>query len=117
MDQGDIVKRLRIYISSTDKYDHSPLYEVIVYLARKQGLAGATVLKGIMGYGASSEVYTNKLWEITEKVPLVVEIIDEPDKVDAFYIVLKPIFEKAGKGHIVTVDVTNILLHSSGRKK
>jgi uncharacterized protein len=117
MDQGDIAKRLRIYISSTDKYDHTSLYEVIVYLARKQGLAGATVLKGIMGYGASSEVYTNKLWEITEKVPLVVEIIDESEKIDAFYSTLKPIFEKAGKGHIVTVDETSILLHNSGRKR
>ena len=70
-------KRLRIYISSTDKFKHSPLYEVIVYSAKRCGIAGATVIKGIMGYGASSEIYSSKLWEISEKLPLIVEIIDE----------------------------------------
>jgi PII-like signaling protein len=109
-------KRLRIYISSTDKYEHSPLYEVIVYSARKHGLRGATVLKGIMGYGASSEIYTNKLWEITEKIPLVVEIIDEPQKVDSFFELIKPLFDKSGKGHIITVDETTVLMHNPGKK-
>ena len=56
MKPDDKAKRLRIYISSTDKFEHKPLYEVIVYAARKNGLTGATVLKGIMGYGASSEI-------------------------------------------------------------
>jgi uncharacterized protein len=116
MNPDDKVKRLRIYISSTDKYEHSPLYEVIVYSARKHGLNGATVLKGIMGYGASSEIYTNKLWEITEKIPLVVEIIDEPQKIDSFFESIKPLFEKIGKGHIITVDETTILMHKPGKK-
>jgi uncharacterized protein len=112
----DKAKRLRIYISSTDKYEHSPLYEVIVYSARKHGLTGATVLKGIMGYGASSEIYTNKLWEITEKIPLVVELIDEPLKIDSFFDTIKPMFEKIGKGHIITMDETTVLMHRSGSK-
>jgi len=116
MNTGDRAKRLRIYISSTDKFEHSPLYEVIVYSARKHGLTGATVLKGIMGYGASSEVYSNKLWEISEKVPLVVEIIDEPSKIDSFFESLKPLFDKIGKGHIVTVDETTILLQKPGNR-
>ena len=94
----DKAKRLRIYISSTDKFEHSPLYEVIVYSARKHGLTGATVLKGIMGYGASSEIYSNKLWEISEKIPLVVEIIDDPEKIDSFFESIKPLFEKNRKG-------------------
>jgi PII-like signaling protein len=110
----DKAKRLRIYISSTDKYEHTPLYEVLVFSARKHGLTGATVFKGIMGYGSSSEVYSNRLWEITEKVPLVVEFIDEPHKVDSFYESVKPMFEKLGKGHIITVDETTILIHKSG---
>jgi PII-like signaling protein len=108
MQPEDKAKRLRIYISSTDKFEHSPLYEVIVYAARSYGLTGATVLKGIMGYGASSEIYNNKLWEISEKIPLVVEPFIEH---------IKPYFEKAGKGHIITLDETTVLMHKTGNKK
>lgn len=107
-------KRLRIYISSTDKFEHKPLYEVIVYSARSFGITGATVLKGIMGYGASSEIYNNKLWEISEKIPLVVEMIDEPDKIEAYIESVKPFFENIGKGHIITVDETTVIFHKTG---
>ena len=117
MQPGDKAKRLRIYISSTDKFEHRPLYEVIVYSAREKGIAGATVLKGIMGYGSSSEVYTNKLWEINEKVPLMVDIVDESHKIDAFLEYLVPLFEKSGKGHIITVDETVVVVHKTGLKK
>jgi len=118
MKPGDKAKRLRIHISSTDKSDHKPLYEVIVYSAREQGIAGATVLRGIMGFGSSSgEIYTNKLWEISEKVPLVVEIIDESHKIDAFLKSNKDFFENIGKGHIITLDDTTIIMHKTGRKK
>ena len=110
-------KRLRIYISSTDKFKHSPLYEVIVYSAKRCGIAGATVIKGIMGYGASSEIYSSKLWEISEKLPLIVEIIDESNKIDSFFESIKPYFEKVGKGHIITVDETTVIMHKAGRKR
>ncbi len=116
MNPEDKAKRIRIYISSTDKFEHKPLYEVIVYTARNRGITGATVLKGIMGYGASSEIYSNKLWEITEKIPLVVEIIDEPDKIDSFIESIKPFFDKIGKGHIITVDETTVIMHKPGTK-
>ena len=117
MKADDKAKRLRIYISSTDKLKHTPLYEVIIFAARRYGIAGATVLKGIMGFGASSEIYSNKLWEISEKLPLIVEIIDEPGKIDSFFESIKPYFDKIGKGHIITVDETTILLHRTGGKK
>ena len=110
-------KRLRIYISSTDKFKHSPLYEVIVYAAKRSGITGATVFKGIMGFGASSEIYSNKLWEITEKVPLVVEIIDESDKIDSFFKSIKTYFDKIGKGHIITMEETTVIMHKLGNKK
>jgi PII-like signaling protein len=116
MKPDEKARRLRIYISSTDKYEHSPLYEVIIYAARKHGVAGATVLRGIMGYGASSEIHSDKLWEISEKIPLIVELIDEPGKVDSFFEYIKPLFEKIGKGHIITVDDTTILMHRPGIK-
>jgi PII-like signaling protein len=115
MKPDDKANRLRIYLSSTDKYEHSPLYEVIVYAARASGLTGATVLKGIMGYGISSEVYNNKLWEISEKVPLVIEIIDVPEKIDDFLEKIKPYFDKAGKGVIVTREETTVVLLRTGR--
>jgi PII-like signaling protein len=117
MKPDDNAKRLRIYISSTDKLKHTPLYEVIIFAARRYGIAGATVLKGIMGFGASSEIYSNKLWEISEKLPLIVEIIDEPHKIDSFFESIKPYFEKIGKGHIITIDETRILLHKTGGKR
>jgi len=108
--------RLRIYISSTDKFEHSPLYEVLVYAARSYGLTGATVLKGIMGYGASSEIYNNKLWEISEKVPLIIEIIDETHKIEPFLEHVKPYFEKAGKGFVITQEETTVIMHKTGKK-
>lgn len=114
MKPGDKAKRLRIYVSSTDKFRHTPLYEEIVFAAKKSGIAGATVLKGIMGYGASSEIYTGKLWELSEKMPLVVEIIDSSEKIDSFFDSIKPLFEKIGKGHMITVDETVILVHKAG---
>lgn len=117
MQPEDKAQRLRIYISSTDKYEHSPLYEVIVYEARSYGLTGATVLKGIMGYGASSEIYSNKLWEISEKVPLVIEIVDESHKIVPFLEHIKSYFEKAGKGHIITLDETTVIMHKTGTRK
>jgi PII-like signaling protein len=117
MKPGDKAKRLRIYISSTDKFEHKPLYEVIVYSAKSNGISGATVLKGIMGYGASSEVYTNKLWELSEKIPLVVEIIDESHKIDSFLSSNENFFKNIGKGHIITVDDTTIIMHNAGKKK
>jgi uncharacterized protein len=117
MQPDDKAKRLRIYISSTDKFEHSPLYEIIVYEARSYGLTGATVLKGIMGYGASSEIYTDKLWEISEKIPLVIDIIDESHKIEPFIEHITPYFEKAGKGFIVTLEETTVIMHKTGSKK
>jgi uncharacterized protein len=117
MQPDEKATRLRIYLSSTDKYEHSPLYEAIVYAARSFGLTGATVLKGIMGYGASSEIYNNKLWEISEKVPLIIEIIDESHKIEPFLEHINPFFEKAGKGYVITKDETSILMHKTGKTK
>lgn len=116
MEHGDKAKRLRIYLSSTDKLSHETLYEAIVLKAKNSGISGATVLKGIMGYGASSEIYSNKTWELSEKVPLIIEMIDEPEKIDVFYESIKPFFDEAGKGHIITMDETIILRHKAGSR-
>ncbi|HCT29548.1 MAG TPA: hypothetical protein DIW31_02170 [Bacteroidales bacterium] len=109
-------KLLRIFISSTDKLNHEPLYQAIVFKAKEQGIAGATVLKGIMGYGSSSEIYSPTSWEINEKVPLVIEILDETDKIEKFSESILPLFEGLNKGCMITVEKANIILHKKGVK-
>ena len=116
MNPDSKAKRLRIYVSSTDKFKKTPLYEVIVFAAKRYGISGATVLKGIMGYGASSEISNNNLWEISEKLPLVVEIIDESHKIESFFESIKPYFDKIGKGHIITMDETTIIMQKAGSR-
>ncbi len=84
MDQNSNIKILRIYLSNTDKFKFHQLSETIVFAARRYNLAGATVLKGIMGYGSSQVIHSLKLFEISEKVPLVIEIVDESEKIERF---------------------------------
>src|SRR5271169_5358426 len=85
---------LRIYIGEDDRFDHHPLYEAIVLKAREQGLAGATVLRGPMGFGHSSRVHTAKILRLSEDLPIVVEIIDSEEKINAFL----PVLDKMIKG-------------------
>ncbi len=75
---------LRIFIGESDKSDGKPLYEVIVREARRRGLAGATVLRGFLGFGAASRIHTAKILRLSEDLPIVVEIVDAPEKIDAF---------------------------------
>jgi len=116
METTDDAKVLRIFISSTDKFKQAPLYEVVVFAAKRYGLAGATVLKGFMGYGASSVVHSQKLWEITEKLPIVIEMVDEASRIDGFVEILLPYFEKVPKGGLITLEKASIVLHKSGTK-
>ena len=116
MDTTKKNKLLRIYTSNTDKFKHKPLYEVIVYAAKKQGLSGATVLKGIMGFGASSTINSVKFWEVSEKLPVIVEIIDEDKKIDNFYETIKPYFDKVEKGILITIEEANVIFCKTGKK-
>src|SRR5437879_9055636 len=79
---------LRIFIGEDDKFGTSPLYEAIVLKAREQHLAGATVLRGPMGFGASSRLHTTKILRLSEDLPLVIEIVDSEAKIDGFLPVL-----------------------------
>lgn len=106
---------MRIFISSTDRYKDGLLYEHIVFKAKEDGLAGTTVLKGILGYGASSVIHSYKFWEITEKLPTVIEIIDEDEKILSFYETIKPVLETMHYGCLVTTERTNILMYKSGK--
>ncbi len=75
---------VRIYIGESDHWRHKPLYQELVQAARRQELAGATVLRGIEGFGASSRIHTSRLLSLSEDLPLVIEIVDTADKVEAF---------------------------------
>ena len=75
---------LRIFIGESDRHEGKPLFEAIVQLARKRGLAGATVLRGLEGFGAHSRVHTAKLLRLSEDLPIVIELVDKPDRIEAF---------------------------------
>lgn len=77
-------KILRIYIDTLDKYNGEPLFEEILKEVKKEGLAGATVFKAVAGIGAFSEVHSFKVWALAQELPLVIEIIDDKEKIDNF---------------------------------
>lgn len=109
--------RLKIYISSTDTLSHEPLYEALVFAARRYGMAGVTVLKGIVGYGSSSVIHSQRFWELSEKLPVVVEIVDEAQKVENFVQKILPWFQKIQSGCLITSEATSVLLYKKGLKK
>lgn len=81
---------LRVFIGESDKHAGKPLYEWIVLEARARGLAGATVLRGIMGFGAASRIHTAKIERLSEDLPIIVELVDQWDKLEAFLQVIDP---------------------------
>ena len=108
---------LKFFIGSTDQINQTPLYEYLVLQAKKKGIAGATVVKGIMGYGASSVIHSYKFWEVSDKLPVIVELIDEEDKIRSFYEEVRPQLESMKYGCMVTIEKTNVLLYKSGEKR
>lgn len=108
---------LRIYISNTDKFRYTPLYQVVVYAARRYGMAGATVIKGVMGFGSSSIIRSSHLWDLTEKLPVIVEIVDEAEHIDRFVEIILPWFERIRYGALITTNEVDVVLYKKGRKK
>ena len=103
---------LRVFIGESDKADGRPLYEVIVEEARKRGLAGATVLRGFLGYGANSRIHTSKVLRLSEDLPVVVEIVDAEDKIEAF---LPELDKMIGEG-LVTLEKVRIIAYRHNAK-
>jgi len=109
-------KLLRIFVGETDLIHHVPVYEKIVLESRKAGLAGATVVKGIMGFGGSSRIHTTKLLRLSEDLPLVVEIVDEEKKIEEFIPSLNKIFEEANSGGLITMEKVSIIKYTVSKK-
>ena len=109
-------KLLRIFLGEADKISHSPVYEKIVTEARKINLAGATVYKGVMGYGGNSRIHSAKILRLSEDLPLVVEIVDEEKKIEEFIPIVEKIFEEANCGGLITIEKAEIIKYTSTKK-
>ncbi len=96
---------LRIFIGEKDRWEHKPLYEAIVLKAREMHLAGATVLRGPMGFGKSSRLHTAKILRLSIDLPVVIEIVDSNEKVQSFL----PVLDKMITGGLVTLENVRVL--------
>jgi hypothetical protein len=92
------------------------VYEKIVLEARKAGMAGATVFKGVMGFGKTSRIHTAKILRLSEDLPLVIEIVDSVDKVEMFLPVLHDIFEEANCGGLITLEKADVIKYIATKK-
>ncbi len=100
-------KLLRIFIGEADKFDGRPLYEAIVMEARKRKMAGATVLRGTLGFGANSHLHSAKILEISEDLPMIIEIVDTEERINAFL----PDLERMVKDGLVTMEKAEVIAY------
>jgi len=98
-------KLLRIFIGESDRWQGKPLYEAIVLAAREHGLAGATVLRGPMGFGASSHIHTAKILRLSEDLPMIIEIVDIEDKIQEFL----PVLDEMVAEGLITLETVHVL--------
>lgn len=96
---------LRVFVGEGDRYGHHPLYEAIVLKARERGLAGVTVLRGLMGFGKHSILHTAKILRLSEDLPMVIEIVDSQEKVDEFL----PLLDEMIKDGLVTMETVKVV--------
>jgi len=102
---------LRIFVGESDRSGHRPLYEEIVLKAREAGLAGATVLRGVMGFGRNSILHTAKILRLSEDLPMVIEIVDSLEKVEAFM----PQLDEMIKDGLVTLEEVKVVHYKSSQ--
>ncbi len=101
---------LRIFIGESDRWEHKPLYEAIVLKAREMHLAGATVLRGPMGFGKSSRLHTAKILRLSMDLPLVIEIVDSEEKIQSFL----PMLDKMMGGGLLTLEKVKVVDYRAG---
>lgn len=102
---------LRIFIGESDRRDGHPLYEWIVLKARERGLAGATVVRGVMGFGAHSRIHTFKIERLSEDLPVIVELVDVRDKLESFLAVIDGEIQEG----LATLERAEVRFYRSGR--
>jgi uncharacterized protein len=111
MDISGTATMLRIYIGEEDHSDGTPLYNAIILKLREAGIAGATVVRGIEGYGASSRVHTASILRLSQDLPIIVEAIDKPDRIAA----ILPAIEEMVSGGLITTEEINVVKYSTGK--
>lgn len=102
---------MRIFIGEGDRYEHKPLYEALVELLRNEGFAGATVLRGVCGFGANGVCHTQKLLDLSANLPLVVEVVDTQEKIDT----IMPKIDAMMVGGMITLEKTTVIRYSSSK--
>ncbi len=102
---------LRIFIGESEKVDGKPLYQRLVEKARTSGLAGATVWRGMMGYGANSRIHTSKILRLSQDLPVIVEIVDTRDKLETFLAEVDPLI----KGGLATLEKAQVHFYRSNK--
>lgn len=110
---------LRVYIGSFDKYHHTPMYEIIVQEAKKFGIAGASVFRGVLAYGANSVLHSAKIWELSADLPIIIEMVDYKEKIEAFIEHLSDVFEHDDFGGLITtyeIEIVTYKAHKEGKK-
>jgi hypothetical protein len=103
---------LRVYIGESDTWDGKPLYEEIILKARAMGIAGATMVRGLMGYGAASRIHTAKILRLSEDLPVVIEIVDSSEKISSFL----PLMEQMVDGGLVTLENVRVLQYRTSKE-
>jgi hypothetical protein len=116
MENNPNAKLLRIFIGESEKIGFETLYETIVFEAKKNGLLGATVTRGIMGFGANSKIHTAKLLEISSDLPIIIEIVDDEEKIRNFTKIVEKLFEKAKSGGLITLEKAEVIRYKAGKK-
>ena len=107
--------RLTIFIGEVDKVHGAPLFEAIVRSAREAGLAGATVMRGVESYGTSTRIHSAKVLRLSENLPLVIELVDTPGKIESFMDELDRLMDQAGGGGLVTVEPVEVIRYHPKR--
>jgi len=102
---------LRIFLGEADRYLHQPLYEALVLKAREMHLAGATVIRGSLGFGHSSRLHSSKILRLSDDLPLVVEIVDSREKIDAFLDAIEPMMGSA----LITLEAAKVVQYGTGQ--
>ena len=100
-------KLLRIFVDEQDKWKGQPLYEAIILLAKKEGMAGATALKGFMGFGAKSRLHTSKILRLSEDLPIVIEFVDSEENINSFL----PYLDEMVQEGMITMENVNVVCY------
>lgn len=103
---------MRIFIGENDRFEHKPLYEALVELLRSEGFAGATVLRGVSGFGANRVYHTQKLLDLSADLPLIVEVVDTPDKINA----IMPRIDAMMGGGMITLEKATVIRYQGVEK-